>query len=99
VSLRLLLFLTLSPIIVRREFGAVSFGPVFGVASCAIQLVTALGPGLYGILHDSFGSYREPLLLAAMMDIIAAFVILRGRQKTQSSCRKDKRDRAWLLVS
>lgn len=72
---------TLSPIIVRREFGAAAFGPVFGVASCAIQLVTALGPGFYGLLHDLSGSYREPLLVAAAMDVIAAIVILRGRQK------------------
>ncbi len=72
---------TLSPIIVRREFGAAAFGPVFGVASCAIQLVTALGPGFYGLLHDRSGSYREPLLIAATMDVIAAIVILRGRRK------------------
>jgi predicted MFS family arabinose efflux permease len=71
---------TLSPIIVRREFGAVAFGPVFGVASCAIQLVTALGPGLYGLLHDASGSYREPLLVAAAMDVIAAMVVLLGRR-------------------
>ena len=71
---------TLSPIIVRREFGAAAFGPVFGVASCAIQLVTALGPGFYGLLHDTSGSYREPLLVAATMDMIAAIVILRGRR-------------------
>jgi predicted MFS family arabinose efflux permease len=76
---------TLSPIIVRREFGAAAFGSVFGVASCAIQLVTALGPGFYGLLHDSFGSYREPLLMAATMDVIAAIVILRGRQQTAVS--------------
>jgi predicted MFS family arabinose efflux permease len=71
---------TLSPIIVRREFGGAAFGPIFGVASCAIQLVTALGPALYGLLHDSSGSYREPLLIAAALDTIAAIVILRGRQ-------------------
>jgi predicted MFS family arabinose efflux permease len=71
---------TLSPIIVRREFGAAAFGPVFGVASCAIQLVTALGPGFYGLLHDASGSYREPLLVAATIDVIAAIVILRGRR-------------------
>lgn len=71
---------TLSPIIVRREFGGAAFGPIFGVASCAIQLVTALGPAFYGLLHDASGSYREPLLVAAAMDTIAAIVILRGRQ-------------------
>ena len=67
---------TLSPIIVRREFGATAFGPVFGVASCAIQLATAFGPGIYGLLHDSSGGYREPLLVAATLDTIAAIVIL-----------------------
>ena len=70
---------TLSPIIVRREFGAAAFGPVYGVASCAIQLVTALGPGLFGLLHDSSGSYRTPLLVAAAIDLIAAIVISHGR--------------------
>jgi cyanate permease len=71
---------TLSPIIVRREFGAAAFGPIFGVASCAIQLVTALGPGFYGLLRDTSGSYREPLLVAATLDVIAAIAILRGRR-------------------
>jgi predicted MFS family arabinose efflux permease len=71
---------TLSPIIVRREFGAAAFGPVFGVASCAIQLITALGPGFYGLLHDTSGGYREPLLVAATLDVIAAIAILCGRR-------------------
>ena len=40
---------TLAPIIVRREFGAASLGAVYGAASCGIQLITALGPGFYGV--------------------------------------------------
>jgi MFS family permease len=67
---------TLSPIIVRREFGAPSFGAVFGIASCGIQLAAALGPGFYGLLHDAFGSYRAPLMMAAALDVIAAAVVL-----------------------
>lgn len=47
---------TLSPIIVRREFGAQEFGTVFGIASCGIQLIAALGPSFYGLLYDVFGS-------------------------------------------
>jgi MFS family permease len=71
---------TLSPIIVRREFGAGSFGAVFGAASVIIQFATALGPSFYGLLHDLSGSYRTPLLLAAALDIVACVVILkRGR--------------------
>jgi len=69
---------TLSPIIVRREFGAASFGAIFGVASCAIQLVAALGPSFYGLLCDMFGSYRIALMLAAVLDILAAAVIFAG---------------------
>jgi cyanate permease len=71
---------TLSPIIVRREFGAASFGAVFGVASSGIQLATALGPSFYGLLHDAFGSYRPALLMAAALDVLAAAVIMFGRR-------------------
>ena len=70
---------TLSPIIVRREFGAATFGAVFGAASCGIQLAAAMGPSVYGLLHDAFGGYRLPLLLAAALDLVAAFVVLSGR--------------------
>jgi predicted MFS family arabinose efflux permease len=70
---------TLPPIIVRREFGAASFGAIFGIASCGIQLGTALGPGFYGLLHDASGGYRLPLLLAAAMDLLAGIIIAIGR--------------------
>jgi MFS family permease len=70
---------TLSPIIVRREFGAASFGAIFGVASAGIQLATALGPSFYGLLHDAFGSYRPALLIAAVLDLLAAVVVMLGR--------------------
>jgi MFS family permease len=69
---------TLSPIVVRREFGAATFGAVFGVASCGIQLATAMGPSFYGLLHDAFGGYRLPLLLAAAADVVAAAVVAVG---------------------
>jgi predicted MFS family arabinose efflux permease len=69
---------TLQPIIVRREFGTAAFGAVFGMASCAIQLVTSAGPGLYGLLHDKFGSYSVPLSLAAALDVVAAVTIIAG---------------------
>jgi MFS family permease len=72
---------TLSPIIVRREFGAEGFGAIFGVASCGIQLATALGPSLYGLLHDAFGSYSAALTTAATLDVTAAVVAIFGRRK------------------
>lgn len=72
---------TLSPIIVRREFGAPGFGAVFGVASCGIQLTTALGPSFYGLLYDAFGSYHNALIMAAVLDLVAATIVLLGRRK------------------
>jgi MFS family permease len=72
---------TLSPIIVRREFGAQSFGLILGVASCGIQLVTALGPSLYGLLHDAFGSYNPALIGAACLDVAAGAIVVAGRSK------------------
>jgi MFS family permease len=69
---------TLAPIIVRREFGAASFGVIFGVASALIQLAAALGPGLFGLLHDAFDGYRVPLLLAASADVAAGAIISSG---------------------
>jgi MFS family permease len=78
---------TLSPIIVRREFGARAFGMVFGVASCGIQLAAALGPSLYGLLRDSFGSYEPALIGAAALDVAAAVVAIAGR-RTGPTCRQ-----------
>jgi MFS family permease len=71
---------TLSPLIVRREFGAVSFGAVYGLASTCIGLISGLGPSFYGLLHDISGGYRLPLLIAAAIDLFsAAAVTLGGR--------------------
>jgi MFS family permease len=68
----------LSAIIVRREFGAVSFGTVFGFASSIIQFATALGPSFYGVLRETSSSYQLPLLVAAALDVVAAAVVWSG---------------------
>lgn len=72
---------TLSPIIVRREFGASAFGAINGVAWMIIGIACALGPALFGWLYDYFGGYGPVLLLAAALDLIAAAVIYFGRPK------------------
>jgi MFS family permease len=74
---------TLAPIVVRREFGAPSFGAVYGIASCVIQLATALGPSYYGLLHDAFGGYRASFFLAAVADAVAAAVVLSGGSRSE----------------
>jgi MFS family permease len=69
---------TLSPIIVRREFGAAAFGSVYGAAATLIQLTSAFGPGLYGTLHDKFENYSSVLTIAAGIELAALAIILFG---------------------
>jgi len=72
---------TLSPIIVRREFGAASFGTVFGVAGTVIQLSSAFGPALFGVARDLLGSYPPVLVIAAGLELAALAVVLAGGRR------------------
>src|SRR5262249_23620769 len=72
---------TLSPCIAPREFGAASFGAFFGVAASAIAVASAFGPGLFGILRDTFHSYGPALIIAALLNIVAAVIIVWGGRK------------------
>jgi len=75
------------------EAGASSFGALYGVASCVIQLGMALGPGFYGLLYDAFGGYRVPLLLAAAADLVAAAVVSIGAAKAAGQSRAGSQSR------
>ena len=69
---------TLGPIVVRREFGAASFGTAYGIASVLIGFLSGLGPAFFGLLHDAFDSYRPVLLIAAAIEISCAAIVLWG---------------------
>ncbi|MBN9428460.1 MAG: MFS transporter [Burkholderiales bacterium] len=70
---------TMGPVIVRREFGAASFGLVYGMAATLIQLISAAGPAIFGTLRDAFGSYGPALALAGVLNIVALLAVLHGR--------------------
>jgi MFS family permease len=72
---------SLSPIIVRREFGAAAFGAINGAAWMVIGIACALGPALFGWLYDWFGSYTVALHIAAALDLVAAALVYAGRPK------------------
>lgn len=72
---------TLSPIIVRREFGADVFASIYGIGWMCIGFASALGPAMFGWLYDYFGGYREALALAAAIDVFAAVAVYLGRPK------------------
>ena len=76
---------TLPALIVRREFGAASFGKVFGVTGTFMQLLNACGPALFGLLHDSTGGYKAPILLAAVVMLFGSLLITYGQWPGQSA--------------
>jgi MFS family permease len=72
---------TLSPIVVRREFGADAFGAVYGYAGTTIQLCSAFGPVLYGVLVGWFGGYGPVLGVAAAFEVAALLMLALGRKR------------------
>jgi len=70
---------TLPALIVRREFGAASFGKVFGITGTFMQLLNACGPALFGLLHDSTGGYQVPILIAAIVMLAGSLLITYGQ--------------------
>ena len=76
---------TMTPIIIRREFGAASFGAVYGAASMAVGLLSGLGPAFYGALHDALGGYGPVLLIAAAVEILSAGAVLLGRPRMRTA--------------
>jgi MFS family permease len=69
---------TLGPIVVRREFGAAAFGATYGTAASVIQLTSAFGPAVIGVLRDSFGGYRPGLAIAAAITLTACAILFTG---------------------
>ena len=72
---------TLSPIVVRREFGADSFGTVYSIAGTVIQVASAFGPTLYGVARDALGGYPPVLGMAAGLELAALVIVLAGRPR------------------
>ena len=69
---------TLGPIVVRREFGAAAFGATYGAAASVIQLTSAFGPAIMGVLRDSFGGYRPGFAIASAVTLVACLIMFAG---------------------
>lgn len=69
---------TLGPVVVRREFGAAAFGATYGAAATAIQLTSAFGPALFGLLRDSFDGYGPGLAIASLVTALGGFSLFIG---------------------
>ncbi|MBI3196283.1 MAG: MFS transporter [Rhodospirillales bacterium] len=68
--------ITLSPLIVQREYAAGAFPAVVALSTAVVQILYAFGPGLLGILRDAFGSYAVPLGVCIALNLAAAGLVL-----------------------
>jgi cyanate permease len=73
---------TLSPIVVRREFGAKAFANAYGSAATIIQFFSACGPAFIGYLHEALGSYPPVLLVSAAITAAGCASLYLGAQRT-----------------
>jgi hypothetical protein len=71
--------LTLPPLIAQREFAPDTVSRVVALITAVNQAVFAFAPAILGILRAEFGSYLVPFLTAAVVQILAASVVVIGR--------------------
>lgn len=68
--------ITLSPLIVQREYGPDQFPAIVALSSAVVQIVYAFGPGLLGILRDMSGGYGVPLAACMALNIVASILVM-----------------------
>ena len=74
--------LTLPPLIAQSEFLRRDVNTVVALVVAINQAIMALGPALFGILHDTTGGYGVPFAIAALAQVVAAFILLAGRPRS-----------------
>ena len=75
--------ITLSPLIVQREYAAAQFPAIVALSTAVVQILYAFGPGLLGILRDAFGGYGVPLGVCMALNLVASVVILLRPRRLQ----------------
>ncbi len=73
--------ITLSPMIVQREFTADRFPAIVALSTAVMQTLYAFGPGLLGVLRDASGGYGVPLAVCMGLNLAASVLILLRRRR------------------
>jgi cyanate permease len=68
--------ITLSPLIIHREFSAASFVVVMGLSNAVSGTICALGPGLVGLVRSWSGNYDTALALCIALELVAAVIVI-----------------------
>ena len=76
--------ITLSPLIIQREFAAGDFPAIVALSTAVVQILYAFGPGLLGLLRDASGGYGVPLAVCLALNLAASAVVLRRPHRISS---------------
>src|SRR5215813_5195566 len=67
---------SLPPLVIQHEFAPRSFGLLVGLNATVGTLIMAVGPGLFGLVHDLSGSYAASLCLCIGLQLASSLIIL-----------------------
>ncbi|MBV9565219.1 MAG: hypothetical protein JOY90_32925 [Bradyrhizobium sp.] len=81
--------ITLPPLILQREFGRASFGAALGLSSSIGGVVSALGPGILGLVHGATGGYAAALALCLALELVATAIVLLPRHFRAADKKKE----------
>ncbi len=59
-----------------RYFGVANFGKIYGILFSSFLIGTGLGPYAFGLAYETYGSYREVLVIAVIVIMISAVTTL-----------------------
>jgi MFS family permease len=69
----------LIPLVVVELFGLIDYPRIYAVSQFGASLGAAGGPAVLAALHSGFGGYRMPLLILAVISVLAAAAVARLR--------------------
>ena len=69
--------ITFPALIIHREFDFAAFPTLIAFSTAIIQFTYAFGPGVVGFLLNATGSYLVPFMLCAVLEVIAAIIVLK----------------------
>ena len=76
---------SLPPLIVQKEFEREDVATAVALIVAINQGVFAFAPAIIGAIHDTTANYQLPFALIAMIQLLAAVIILLGRRSTRAA--------------
>jgi MFS family permease len=74
--------ITLPALIIHREFEQAVFGTVLGLSTGIGGIISALGPGLIGLIRGMTGGYFAPLMLCLILKLVSAVIVLQRPRRS-----------------